>query len=81
MIWKIMQTGKEPNYIVLNFCADAEKIASFCGVGKLIVRMCQIWRHNNLIEVHLQNSNKVTNSYCQYNSKLCAKIMASEIHT
>jgi len=46
-----MQTGKEPNYIVLNFCPDAEKIASFCGAGMLIVRMFQIWRHNNLIGV------------------------------
>ena len=51
MIWKIMQTGKEQNYIVLNFCPDAEKIASFSGAGKLIVRTCQIWRHNNLIQV------------------------------
>ena len=58
MIWKIMQTGKEPNYIVLNFCPDAEKIASFCGVGKLIVRMCQTWRHNNLIEVLIPTPSK-----------------------
>ena len=50
MIWKIMQIGEEPNNIILNFF-PAEKIACFCGAWMLIVRMCQIWHHKNLIEL------------------------------